>query len=941
LRSRLGQLGAKRRALLALPVLGALLLLRAGGAPSAGSAQHGFLDRGAAAPGPATSVLPSGFSDEVAFSGLTNPTSIRFAPDGRVFVAEKSGLVEVFDSLEDTTPTVVVDLRNQVDDFWDRGLLGMTLDPNFATSPYVYLLFTYDAPPGGTAPVWNDACPAPPGATTDGCVVTGKLVRVHLSGDTADAPPQTLISNQWCQQYPSHSVGDLRFGPDGKLYATAGEGASFEWVDYGQGGGSPGSPTPKNPCGDPPAGAGGNETPPTAQGGSLRSQSPRRPSGPTLLNGSLLRLDPGTGDAPADNPNTNPTDANLRRIIAYGLRNPFRFVFRPGTNPSQIWIGDVGMDTWEEIDRRNTPTGAVQNFGWPCYEGANAQPGWQSAGVNICSALYGTPSLVTAPYYAYSHFGQVAPGDNCPTANGSVISGMAFYEGSNYPASYDGALVFADHSRNCIWTMGLGTNGDPDPTKLQALVEGAANPVDIETGPNGDLYYVDFDGGTIHHIAYSAVPGCPANTFTAQYFNNMSLSGQPVLTRCENTIDNNWGANSPAPEVNPDNFSARWTQDVTFADGTYTFTATADDGIRVYVDGAPVIDEWHDVAAATPYTSNPVPLAGGIHHIRVEYYEDTGAAEAQVGWELTGPPPDAVIDTPNPVPQYAVGDQIPFSGHATDQDGAMPASELSWTLLIHHCTTAGCHVHNVQTWTGTDHGSFPAPDHPYPSHLELVLHATNAQHVTGTTSITLNPRTVALSLHTEPSGLKLALNAASTSAPFVSTVIVNSQSSISAPVTQTVGGRVFHFVSWSDGGAATHNVTAPASPRTYTATYREELPAPPSATSAPTLSGTAQQGKTLRATAGTWTGATALAYAWLRCNRNGASCVRIAGAAGSSYTLTGFDVGSRVLAQVTGTNAGGSSSARSSASAVVKRLVRVVTRVFPRQHVRARPHKGH
>src|SRR5690349_21713848 len=110
LRSRLGQLGAKRRALLALPALGALLLLRAGGAPSAGPAQHGFLDRGATAPAPATSVLPSGFSDEVAFSGLTNPTSVRFSPDGRVFVAEKSGIVDVLDSLEDTTPTVAVDL---------------------------------------------------------------------------------------------------------------------------------------------------------------------------------------------------------------------------------------------------------------------------------------------------------------------------------------------------------------------------------------------------------------------------------------------------------------------------------------------------------------------------------------------------------------------------------------------------------------------------------------------------------------------------------------------------------------------------------------------------------------------------------------------------------------------------------------------------------------
>jgi glucose/arabinose dehydrogenase len=734
-------------------------------------------------------------------------------------------------------------------------------------------------------------------------------------------------------------MGDLRFGPDGMLYATAGEGASFEWVDYGQGGGSAGSPTPKNPCADPPAGSGGTEAPPTAEGGSLRSQSPNRVNGPGLLNGSLLRLDPTTGAAASGNPWAASPDLNLRRVIAYGLRNPFRFVFRPGT--SQIWIGDVGWETWEEIDRRNAPTGAVQNFGWPCYEGVDPQPGWQSAGVNICANLYATPGSVTAPYYTYSHFGQVAPGDNCPTENGSVVSGIDFYGSGNYPASYNGALVFADHSRNCIWTMGLGTNGDPDPTKLQALVEGAANPVDIETGPNGDLYYVDFDGGTIHHIAYSAVPGCAAGKYTAQYFNNMTLSGQPVLTRCEDTINNDWGTGSPAPEVNPDSFSARWTQDVDFAPGTYTFSATTDDGMRVYVDGNAVIDQWHDQTSATTYTAD-VPLSGGTHHIRVEYYENANNAVAKMSWQLKLPPPTAVIDTPNPIPLYAVGDQIAFSGHATDvTDGALPPSALSWTLLIHHCTVAGCHVHNIQTWSGTDHGSFAAPDHPYPSHLELVLRATNSQNVTGTTSITVNPKTVALSLHTQPAGLKLAVNADSSTAPFVQTVIVNSQSSISAPVTQTVGGNVFHFVSWSDGGAATHNITAAASPRTYTATYREELPPPPSATSAPTLSGIAQQGKTLRATAGTWTGATGFAYSWLRCNRNGAGCVPIAGGAGSSYTLTGFDVGSRIVAQVTGTNAGGSSSARSAASAVVKRFVRIVKRVGLRRDVRSRPHFGH
>ena len=87
---------------------------------------------------------PTGFSESVVFSGLTNPTALRFSPDGRVFVAEKRGVIKVFDSLTDPTPDVFADLNANVHNFWDRGLLGMTLDPGFPANPYVYVLYTYD-----------------------------------------------------------------------------------------------------------------------------------------------------------------------------------------------------------------------------------------------------------------------------------------------------------------------------------------------------------------------------------------------------------------------------------------------------------------------------------------------------------------------------------------------------------------------------------------------------------------------------------------------------------------------------------------------------------------------------------------------------------------------------------------------------------------------------
>jgi glucose/arabinose dehydrogenase len=75
--------------------------------------------------------LPAGFQEDVVFSGLTQPTAVSFAKDGRIFVAEKSGLIKMYTSLEDTSPDIVADLRTEVHDYWDRGLLGMALDPNF------------------------------------------------------------------------------------------------------------------------------------------------------------------------------------------------------------------------------------------------------------------------------------------------------------------------------------------------------------------------------------------------------------------------------------------------------------------------------------------------------------------------------------------------------------------------------------------------------------------------------------------------------------------------------------------------------------------------------------------------------------------------------------------------------------------------------------------
>jgi len=270
------------------------------------------------------------------------------------------------------------------------------------------------------------------------------------------------------------------------------------------------------------------------------------------------------------NPFYSSSDANARRIVAYGLRNPFRFAQRPGSD--ELWIGDVGWNTWEEINRVVSPASTTaSNFGWPCHEGASAQPGYQGAGLNLCSSLYSTPGSVIAPYYTYNHSACVVSYAGCHTG-GSSITGVAFYQGGSYPAQYNGALFFADHTRDEIWAMLPGTNGLPDPSRLQSFVGvdatggSAGHPVDLKIGPGGDLFYVDMDDGTVHRITYTAANQPPAAVITASPTN-----GPAPLTV---SFD---GTGSSDPEDKPLSYSWDLNGDGTFGDATgpaasYTYT---------------------------------------------------------------------------------------------------------------------------------------------------------------------------------------------------------------------------------------------------------------------------------------------------------------------------------------------------------------------------------
>jgi hypothetical protein len=139
-------------------------------------------------------------------------------------------------------------------------------------------------------------------------------------------------------------------------------------------------------------------------------------------------------------------------------------------------------------------------------------------------------------------------------------------------------------------------------------------------------------------------PTPPPYGWTGHYFNNKDLSGSPALTRPDaDPLRFDWGTGAPAPSLPADNFSVRWTRDMHFSAGTYNFFAKHDDGVRLWVDGALVIDFWYDQPATTHGGTRA--LSAGTHQVKVEYYEHTGFASIVVWWDVDGiePPP-----TPGP-----------------------------------------------------------------------------------------------------------------------------------------------------------------------------------------------------------------------------------------------------------------------------------------------------
>lgn len=735
--------------------------------------------------------LPGGFTDKVAIGGLSEPTAVAFAPDGTAFIALKSGEIKSFDYDVGTRTyepfaqhSIFADLSPAVHNYWDRGLTGIEVDPQFPTRPYIYVNYALNRDPrNGNQPAWTtgnqqyDGCPA--GAALGPPAVAGCLVDIRVSRLTAAMGPQGWVMTEEkplvqgaCMQFPSHASGDVAIGPDGFLYASAGDGASFDFADHGQAG---------NPCpGDP-----------TDQGGSLRSQDVRTGGDALGLSGSVFRINPDNGNA------KNGATDNASRIIAFGHRNPWRLTFRPGTD--ELWNGDVGGSAWEEINRLtgagSAPTGAnAANRGWPCYEGTPAgsarQPDWDALDLPICEGLYGSPGNLQAPYFGYQTRGPLlTPGEHCESSTSSV-SGIAFApSSSSWPAAYQGSLFFSDYARACVWRLGKLPNGNPDPGSITPFVQGASTPVDLVAGPQGDLFYADYGlddegvpqagAGGIHRISY--LDPAPVATLTADRLSG-PLSASYTFS----------AAGTKDPNNRPMTFA--WDLD---GDGSFeTDTGTVRTAQRTY--------------------GSAVNVTVRVRATNQDGFSGTASLTVYPGND----PPQITSISPASSLRWQVGQGIPFSATGTDpQDGVLAPAAFDWSLSIRHCPDV-CHTHPLEQFRDRRSGSFRAPDHEFPSHLLLTLTLTDARSMPVRRTIRLDPNSVKVTFATKPRRLRLTAAGTAATAPFVKRFIVRSRATVSAPRTQRKKGVTYRFRRWSDQGAASHEIVAPARNTTLTATYR-------------------------------------------------------------------------------------------------------------------------
>ncbi|MBA4854072.1 PA14 domain-containing protein [Emticicia sp. BO119] len=444
--------------------------------------------------------LPSGFNDQLFLGGWNQVVGFTFDANGRMFVWEKAGKVWIVENgVKKSQP--FIDISPEVGDWRDFGMVGFALDPNFISNGNVYLLYVVDRHhllKFGTSQYsasTNEYYNATIGRITRYTATAGSNFsqidynsRKVLLGETKSTGMPVL--------HESHGVGQIVFGTDGTLLASLGDGASYASADQG----SAGETYWQTALND------GIITP-QENVGAYRCQMLNS------LSGKIIRIDPNTGDGIPSNPYWNPNNPRSAqsRVWAVGLRNPYRFTIKTGTgspdrndgNPGTFFIGDVGWNTKEEL---NILTNKGQNFGWPSYEGMEAQGAYNNNtykpatydrpkldwrnGSNARGYINGVVSNVGSSLLSGSSFG------------GNASTGGVWYTGSSFPAEYKNTYFHADYGGGWIRNISFDENLNPEKVK-NFVPDGSGSIVFVGQQPFQDaLLYVKYPG-EIRRITYT------------------------------------------------------------------------------------------------------------------------------------------------------------------------------------------------------------------------------------------------------------------------------------------------------------------------------------------------------------------------------------------------------------------------------------------------------
>lgn len=445
--------------------------------------------------------------------------------------------------------------------------------------------------------------------------------------------------------------------------------------------------------------------------------------------------------------------------------NPF-FASTTGKNRA-IWA--LGL--------RNPFTFAFRPFAGDLYINDVGETSWEEIDEGLAGANYGWPDTegsttnpnFKTPKFAYSH------------SNGAcAITGGAFYAPSTgqFPSDYTNDYFFADYCAGWIRKL------DPAAGTLTTFATGIDSPVDLKVAEDGSLYYLARSSGSVFRVQY----GAAAPSITMQPASQTVAPGASVTFSVR--------ASGPAPlryqwQRNGANISGATAPDYTIA-----AVATSDNGARFRAN-----------------VSNDFSPSGVFSN------EATLTVSANE-------PPTATIVQPAAGTLYNGGSVIAYSGTGTDpDDGTLPASAFTWQVDFHHDT----HVHPfIPATTGSKSGSFTIPTTGETSAnvwYRIYLTVRDSGGLTNTTQRDIFPRKARLTLATNPPGLQLKLDGQPVATPLSFDSVVGIVRTLDAPTPQTAGGISYNFVSWSDGGAATHSLSTPSADTTYTATYNSAAPA--------------------------------------------------------------------------------------------------------------------